>query len=79
MAVTIKTLGTQLEEVQIAISKVMAGQRSELNGRSMWRPDLEFLHQREKDLGKAIAIYGIDGTQGSSVSRQAVKVSFIDG
>jgi len=58
MAVTLKTYGEQLAEVQDAITAVMTGQRYEYQGRVLWRPDLEMLHRREKDLQHKLDIYG---------------------
>ena len=58
MAVTLKTYGEQLQEVQDAISAVMTGQRYELGGRVLWRPDLEMLTSREKYLQQMLDKYG---------------------
>ena len=58
MAVTLKTYGEQLLEVQQAISAVMSAQRYELGGRSMQRADLEMLNKRESDLIDKLNTYG---------------------
>lgn len=58
MAVVLKTYGEQLAEVQNAISAVMSGQRYELGGRSLWRPDLEMLNRREQMLIEKLEKYG---------------------
>ncbi len=58
MAIVLKTYGEQLAEVQTAITTVMSGQRYELGGRSLWRPDLEMLNKREKDLQLKLDKYG---------------------
>jgi len=58
MALELKTYGEQLEEVQKAISAVMTGQRYELGGRVLWRPDLEMLTAREKNLQSMLDKYG---------------------
>lgn len=43
----VKTTLEQLEEVQAAISKVMAGQDVTINGNRMVRANLDFLTKRE--------------------------------
>lgn len=75
----LQSYGEQLTEVQLAIKKVLAGQRYEINGRVVWRADLEFLHKREKELIAAVEIHGADTITGTAVSRGAVRVSFVDG
>ena len=72
----LKSYGSQLEEVQTAITKVMSGQRYEINGRSMQRADLEFLHKRESDLIERVNEFGYDTIAGQSVSRGAYRVSY---
>jgi predicted transcriptional regulator of viral defense system len=47
MAISLKTWGEQLEEVQKAISTVLVNQRYEINGRYVQRADLEWLQKRE--------------------------------
>ena len=74
----LQTYGEQLEQVQIAIQKVLAGQRYEINGRLVWRADLEFLNKRERELISLVEIHGPDGITGTTTSRGAVKVSFVD-
>lgn len=58
MAVVLKTYGEQLQEVQEAISAVMSGQRYELGGRVLWRPDLEMLSKREAQIQAKLDVYG---------------------
>jgi len=76
MAVTLKTWGQQLNEVQNAISAVMDGsQRYEINGRSVQRADLEWLHKREIYLTNKLEVEG-DVIAGSTVTRGSAQVSF---
>ena len=75
MAVVLRTWGEQLGEVQTAISSVLMNQRYELNGRSIQRADLEWLHKREEYLTDKLASNG-DVVAGSTVSRGAYQVSF---
>ena len=75
MAVTLKTYGTQLGEVQDAIFAAQNNQRYEINGRSVQRGDLEWLHKREIYLIEALEKHG-DVVAGSSVSRGAANISF---
>lgn len=76
MAVTLKTWGEQLAEVQNAISAVMDGsQRYEINGRSVQRADLEWLHKREEYLTQKLSTEG-DVVVGSTVTRGSAQVSF---
>ena len=58
MAIQLKTYGEQLEEVQNAITAVMSGQRYELGGRVLWRPDLEMLNKREEYLQRMLDRHG---------------------
>ncbi len=76
MAVSIKTWGEQLTEVQNAISAVIGGsQRYEINGRSVQRADLEWLHKREQYLTIQLQTYG-DVRVGSTITRGSAQVSF---
>ncbi len=75
MAVTLKTWGQQLQEVQDAISAVEASQRYEINGRVQQRADLQFLHQREKFLIIQYERYG-DVVVGSNIQRGSAQVQF---
>jgi len=76
MPIVLKTYGEQLEEVQNAISAVMTGQRYELGGRVMWRPDLEMLNGREKDLQEKLDRYGDVIPNRTARTGMAVGVSF---
>jgi hypothetical protein len=73
---TIKTYGEQLEEVQTAISKVLAGQRYEINGRSVWRADLEWLYRLQNDLIDRIEQSGPDAAPGKRIVSGSYRVSF---
>jgi len=75
MAVTLKTWGQQLAEVQEAITAVLSSQRYEINGRVMQKADLEWLHKREDFLSQKLANEG-DVIAGSKVTRGSVQVSF---
>jgi len=76
MAVSIKTWGEQLTEVQNAISAVIGGsQRYEINGRSVQKADLEWLHKRELFLSGKLQTEG-DVIAGSTVTRGSAQVSF---
>jgi len=77
MAVTLKTWGTQLAEVQTAISAVLTSQRYEYNGRVMQKADLEWLHKREEFLANKLATEG-DVVAGQAVTRGSARVSFSD-
>jgi len=77
MAVTLKTYGQQLAEVQEAIYAVNTAQRYEINGRVVQRADLQFLQRREEWLTKMLNTYG-DVIAGSTVSRGAAQVQFGD-
>jgi len=48
--VALKTTLEQLQEVQDAISAVMAGQAYSIGGRSVTKANLDALHEREKYL-----------------------------
>ncbi len=73
---TLKTFGEQLEEVQTAITKVLAGQRYEINGRSVWRADLEWLYRLQNDLIDRIEQNGPDAIPGKRVTGRSYRVSF---
>ena len=75
MAVILKTWGTQLAEVQVAITAVLTSQRYEINGRSVVRADLEWLHKRELLLVDKLETEG-DVIAGSTVTRGSAQVSF---
>jgi len=75
MALTLKTWGTQLQEVQEAISVVQNNQRYEINGRSVQRADLEWLHKREIYLSNKLATEG-DVIAGRTVTHGSAQVSF---
>jgi len=76
MAVTLKTWGTQLGEVQDAISAVVSGsQRYEINGRSVQKADLEWLHKRELFLSNKLSTEG-DVIAGQAITRGSAQVSF---
>ena len=66
MAVTLKTWGEQLAEVQEAITAVLTSQRYEINGRAVQRED--YLSQKLSTEGDVIA--------GSATTRGSVQVSF---
>ncbi len=76
MAVALKTYGEQLAEVQEAISTVNIGsQRYEINGRTVQRADLEWLHKREIYLTAQLQKFG-DVIVGSTTTRGVAQVSF---
>lgn len=75
MAITLKTYGEQLMNVQKAIEAVEAGQRYEINGRMVQRADLEYLHKREIYLIEMYETHG-DVVAGSKVTRGNAQVSF---
>lgn len=75
MAVTLKTWGEQLEEVQSAISAVLLSQRYEINGRSVQKADLEWLHKREEYLTKKLRDEG-DVIASKMTTRGSAQVSF---
>ena len=76
MAVVLKTWGTQLGEVQDAITAVLAGsQRYEINGRSVQKADLEWLHKRELFLSNKLETEG-DVIAGSTTTRGSAQISF---
>ena len=75
MALKLKTWGEQLEEVQNAISAVQMNQRYEINGRSVQRADLEWLHKRELHLTAQFNLYG-DVIAGNTITRGSAKVVF---
>ncbi len=75
MAVTLKTYGQQLAEVQEAIFAVNTAQRYEINGRVVQRADLQFLQKREEWLTQMLNTYG-DITAGSAVTRGSATINF---
>jgi hypothetical protein len=77
MAITLKTYGEQLAEVQAAISAVMTSQRYEAGGRVLWRADLEMLHKREQDLQEKLDKYGDVIPNTTAVSGRVYGVSFV--
>ena len=77
MATQRNTLGEQLTEVETAISSVHSSQRYEINGRTVQRADLEWLHKERIYLIGEIAKFGIDFRIGTpQVNRGTMKVSF---
>lgn len=77
MAVQLKTWGTQLADVQSAISAILNGaQRYEINGRAVQRADLEWLHKRELFLSDKLTSEG-DVIAGSAITRGSAQVSFL--
>lgn len=79
MAVVLKTYGEMLAETQTAISKVLAGQRYEVNGRSVWRADLEWLHKRENELIDKCERFGLNTYPGETKTVYGVvPISFGD-
>ena len=72
----LKTWGTQLAEVQEAITAVLTSQRYEINGRAVVRADLEWLHKRELLLVDKLETEG-NVIAGSTVTRGSAQVSFI--
>lgn len=75
MALTLKTWGSQLQDVQQAIEAVLTSQRYEINGRMVQRADLEYLQKREEYLTAQYERYG-DVVAGSKVSRGSARVNF---
>ena len=75
MAVVLKTWGTQLAEVQEAITACLTSQRYEINGRAVVRADLEWLQKREIFLIEKFETEG-DVVAGSTVTRGSAQVSF---
>ena len=75
MAVTLRTWGQQLQQVQEAISAVTVSQRYEINGRMMQKADLEWLHKREIFLADKLSTEG-DVIAGSAITRGSAQVSF---
>ena len=75
MAITLKTWGQQLQEVQNAIEAVLTSQRYEINGRMVQRADLQFLQKREEYLTKQYERHG-DVIAGSNIQRGSAQVQF---
>jgi len=75
MAVVLKTWGEQLQAVQEAITAVNTNQRYEINGRSVQRADLEWLHKREIYLTKKYESEG-DVIAGRTKTHGSAQVSF---
>lgn len=71
----LKSWGTQLSEVHSAIEAVQTNQRYEINGRSVQRADLEWLHKREIYLTEKLETEG-DIIVGSSVTRGVARIEF---
>lgn len=69
----LQTLGQQLEEVQSAISAVMAGQSYSIAGRQVQKANLNELTMRETTLLDRVAKYGFNYNIETSVSQKAVK------
>lgn len=68
----LKTIKTQLEEVQNAITAVMSGQKYSIAGRELSRADLDSLHKREEALISRGEKYGFDSIIGQTESKKAV-------
>ena len=77
MAVTLKTWGEQLVEVQTAISAALLSQSYDINGRSVTKADLEWLHKREDYLSQKLATEG-DIVAGKTITRGSAIVEFGD-
>jgi len=75
MAFALKTWGEKLLDVQNAIEAVDASQRYEINGRSVQKADLEWLHKRELYLTEQFEKFG-DVVIGVGVVRGSAQVSF---
>ena len=76
MAIVLRTYGEQLAEIDKAITAVMSGQRYELGGRSMWKPDLAELRRERAYLTDKLQAFGdIIPTQSAQTGR-AYGVSF---
>ena len=75
MAIQLQTWGEKLLQVQNAIEAVQASQRYEINGRSVQKADLEWLHKRELYLTGQYEKFG-DVVIGSGVTRGAMRVEF---
>ena len=65
------SLGSQLEEVQSAISAVMAGQSYSIAGRQVQKANLNELTMRETTLLDRIAKYGYNYNVETSVNQKA--------
>ena len=61
-----KTLGQQLDDVQIAIESVLTSQKYVINGRELTRADLSVLQIREDALIKKIEAHGRDFVVGQN-------------
>ena len=73
---TLKTYGEQLSDVQQAIASVLTSQRYEINGRSVQRADLEWLHKREAYLTDKVSRFGANTIVGNHTTNVSMKVSF---
>ena len=76
MAITLKTWGEQLQEVQTAISAVLVNKKYEINGRSVERVDLEWLQKREEYLVGKYQSEGDVIPQANAPMRGVCNVSF---
>jgi hypothetical protein len=72
----LKTVREQLLEVQTAITAVMSGQAYEINGRSLTRANLSWLHEREKWLLSRADAGQLDTIPGEKRTKGAFGVSF---
>ncbi len=63
-----KTLGQQLDEIQVAIEAVTTSQSYEMNGRKLTRADLGDLDRREDKLISKIELYGRNYIPGSNTT-----------
>jgi len=73
---TLKSYGDQLADVQEAIASVLTSQRYEINGRSVQRAELEWLHKREDYLSDKVSRYGATAIVGAIRTSAVLKVSF---
>jgi len=75
MAVTLKTWGEQLADMQTAISEVLVNQHYEVGGRVFRKADLNSMRIREQFLIGKLENEG-DVVAGSQISRASAQVSF---
>lgn len=74
----LKTYGQLLAETQEAISTLLSGgQEYELNGRRLRRADLQWLHEREKELMKKVEAHGANAFPGSRATTMKAGVHFV--
>jgi len=68
----LKTVGAQLEEVQLAITAVMSGQSYDIAGRKMTKANLAELTSREDTLINRGDKYGFDKVFNTTTTKSAV-------